>query len=223
MHNICADVEYGWYRSTVVKFSPLFLYPLDATPSDLECLLTPPKFSQPIYLFEAWTDDARILGKMLGSILQEKKNMQPGWELSLRAKLTELYLYLIRRLASDAKPADVKCAVPLSADSTLKLKSAISFMEENYAINISMQEVAERIGMNYYTFSRFFPQMTGKKFNEYLSDIRLSHARKMLLVRGKKVSDVAIECGFDYLSYFISKFRKRYGMTPLDFQRKYRD
>lgn len=111
---------------------------------------------------------------------------------------------------------------PIPTDSALKLKKAISYMEENYAYSISMQEVADLIGMSYCQFSRFFPRMTGKNFSAYLSDIRLSRARKALLMEGKTVSDVAMECGFDYLSYFIGRFRRRYGITPYAFRRKYR-
>ena len=221
VHNICHSVRYGRYRSTVVKFSPLFLYPLEATQSDVDSLFTQPKFALPTYLFRAGSEDARLLGGMMRDIWREWDEKQVGWELGLRARLTGLYLYLVRRLAP-TRPAAMSAGTPIPTDSALKLKKAISYMEENYAYSISMQEVADLIGMSYCQFSRFFPRMTGKNFSAYLSDIRLSRARKALLMEGKTVSDVAMECGFDYLSYFIGRFRRRYGITPYAFRRKYR-
>jgi AraC-like DNA-binding protein len=76
--------------------------------------------------------------------------------------------------------------------------------------------------MSYYHFSRFFKKLTSKKFNEYLLELRLNSAQKKLLEENKSVSEVALECGFEYVSYFIQKFKERNGLTPREFQRKYR-
>ena len=222
VHDLCEDTSLGKYRSRVVKFSPLFLYPLDATASDIDILFSPPRFERPTYLFKGDSEEAKTLGALISAICREECEKRCGYEMALRAKLTELYLWLVRHLAVTVPTAEVT-KVPLSLDSTLKLKHALSYMEENYRYGISMQEVAEEIGMGYSRFSRAFRQMTGKRFIEYLSDIRLSHSKEKLLMEGRTVSDVATECGFDYLSYFIGKFKRAYGLTPREFQKKYRD
>lgn len=221
VHDLCEDLSHGRYRSSVVKFSSLFLYPLDATQSDIDSLFTPPCFEKPTYLFQKNSEEAQALTPIIQSIQRERAEKRIGYEMALRAKLTELYLWLVRELASDI-PVSNMANVPISTDSTLKLKSALDYIEENYCYGISMQEVAEQVGMGYTHFSRSFQRMTGKRFNEYLSDIRLARAKKKLLIDGKTVSEVAAECGFDYLSYFIGKFKKAYGITPHDFQKKYR-
>ena len=81
VHNICHSVRYGRYRSTVVKFSPLFLYPLEATQSDVDSLFTQPKFALPTYLFRAGSEDARLLGGMMRDIWREWDEKQGGREL----------------------------------------------------------------------------------------------------------------------------------------------
>ncbi len=221
IHNLYHAPEFGKYSSIVVKFSPLFLYPLDATQSDIDSLFTTPYFNRPVTLFRKESDEAARLGDLMRGIYREYAEKQLGYELALRAKLSELYLFLVRRLAGSSKAVQ-PVTDRITADSTMKLKSALSYIEENYAYSISMQEVAEYIRMDYYQFSRFFRSMTGKRFNEYLSELRLSHAKKMLLTDNKTVSEVAMECGFDYLSYFSDKFKKLYGIAPQDFRKKYR-
>ncbi|MDY3863438.1 MAG: AraC family transcriptional regulator [Eubacteriales bacterium] len=221
IHNLYHAPEFGRYRSIVVKFSPLFLYPLDATQSDIDCLFTTPYFRLPVTLFRKESPEAIRLGGMIREIHRERAEKRLGYELALRAKLSELYLFLVRLLAH-APEVSAPVAERLTEDSTMKLKAALSYMEESYTYNLSMQEVAEQVGMDYYQFSRFFRRMTNKRFNEYLSELRLSHAKKMLLTDSKTVSEVAMECGFDYLSYFSDKFKKAYGISPQDFRRKYR-
>lgn len=221
IHNLYHAPEFGRYRSIVVKFSPLFLYPLDATQSDIDCLFTTPYFRLPVTLFRKESPEAVRLGDMIREIHREKAEKRLGYELALRAKLSELYLFLVRLLAH-APEVSAPVTERLTEDSTMKLKAALSYMEENYTYNLSMQEVAGQVGMDYYQFSRFFRRMTNKRFNEYLSELRLSHAKKMLLTDSKTVSEVAMECGFDYLSYFSDKFKKAYGISPQDFRRKYR-
>lgn len=221
IHNLYHAPQFGKYRSIVVKFSPLYLYPLDAMRSDIDSLFTPPHFETPLHLFRKESAEAALLGKLMNDIYREQTEKRLGYELALRAKLSELYLFLVRELATPTVPVET-APEQIVSDSTAKLKNALSYMEQNYSYNISMQEVAEQIGMDYYQFSRFFRRMTGKRFSEYLSELRLSHAKKQLLSGNKTVSEVAMDCGFDYLAYFISKFKKAYGMTPRDFQRKYR-
>ena len=221
IHNLYHAPEFGKYRSIVVKFSPLFLYPLDATQSDIDSLFTTPCFKLPVNLFRKESAEAARLGEMIRGVYRECSEKQLGYELALRAKFSELYLFLVRLLAR-VPAVSAPTTERLTDDSAMKLKSALSYMEQNYTYNISMQEVAEQVGMDYYQFSRFFRRMTNKRFNEYLSELRLSRAKKMLLTDDKTVSEVAMECGFDYLSYFSDKFKKLYGIAPQDFRKKYR-
>ncbi|MBQ8332135.1 MAG: helix-turn-helix transcriptional regulator [Clostridia bacterium] len=76
--------------------------------------------------------------------------------------------------------------------------------------------------MNYYSFSRFFKRVSGRSFNDHLLEVRLNNSQKKLLQSDMPISDVALSCGFEYPSYFIRKFKSKYGMTPKEYREKYR-
>ncbi len=209
-------------RSAVVKFSPMFLYPMETTQSDVDCLLMSPIFKHDYFLFRSGSDIAERLGGIISEIVAEHEKKPIGFELSLRGLLITLYTALLRNCDSilpmhlqsiDGEPA---------TSSARELYQILIYLKENYQYNISMQEVAEVFGMSYYHFSRFFKKLTNKKFNEYLLELRLNYAQKKLLQENKSISEVALECGFEYVSYFIQKFKAKNGMTPREFQRKYR-
>ena len=210
-------------RSIVVKFSPLFLYPMETTQSDVDCLLMSPIFCEDFFVFRNGTPIARELQEILQATLREKESEGLGFELALRGRLTTLYTTLLRNCKSiiPTHPQGLDSGDDTTS-STRELYQIMVYLRENYQYNISMQEVAEVFGMSYYHFSRFFKKLTNKKFNEYLLELRLNCAQKKLLQENKSVSEVALECGFEYVSYFIQKFKAKNGMTPREFQRKYR-
>lgn len=212
-------------RSVVVKFSPLFLYPMETTQSDVDCLLIPPGFERKYYLFRKGEQETAGLAAIMKTCLAEQTGQLPGHELALRGHLIALYISLIRScggvtlsLPQPPRQSDEE----LSVDTAQQLHKILVYLKENYQYNISMQEVADVCGMSYYHFSRFFKRSTGKKFNEYLLEMRLNYAQKKLLQEDKSISDIALECGFEYVSYFIQKFKNKSGLTPGEFQKKYR-
>ena len=153
--------------SMVVKFSPLFLYPTETTQSDVECLVMPPVFNKPCYVFRESSEQALLLGHLIQQIYREYQEKKLGWELALRGGMTALYVHLVRLCGTVGN-------VPLPEEhetdeySAQKLHRILRYLEDNYSYAISMQEVADACEMNYYQFSRFFKRVTNKKFNEYL-------------------------------------------------------
>ncbi|MBE6553773.1 MAG: helix-turn-helix domain-containing protein [Ruminococcaceae bacterium] len=209
-------------RSAVVKFSPMFLYPMETTQSDVDCLLMSPIFKHDYFLFRDGSNVAERLGEIIRAIVDEHEKKTIGFELSLRGLLITLYTTLLRNCDSILPMHPQSLDGEPATSSARELYQILIYLKENYQYNISMQEVAEVFGMSYYHFSRFFKKLTNKKFNEYLLELRLNYAQKKLLQENKSISEVALECGFEYVSYFIQKFKAKNGMTPREFQRKYR-
>jgi len=69
--------------------------------------------------------------------------------------------------------------------------------------------------MSYSYFSRCFYRITGKSFKEYLNLTRINRAEKAILTTDKSVTEIAGDCGFNSVSYFISTYKKLKGVTPL--------
>ena len=65
---------------------------------------------------------------------------------------------------------------------------------------------------------RVFRRETGFTFGEYLSDYRLRYASYLLRERPDSIGAIASMCGFDNFSYFIRRFRRKYGMSPREYR-----
>ena len=68
------------------------------------------------------------------------------------------------------------------------------------------------------SFSRFFKLRTGKSLSDYILDIRLGFAARMLVDSTKNISEICFECGFNNISNFNRIFKAKRGVTPREFR-----
>lgn len=80
--------------------------------------------------------------------------------------------------------------------------------------DVSLALVARHCGVSEGHLSRMFHHATGLTFREYVAQVRIEHARALLLRSGKGVTEIAYESGFQSLSQFHRVFRKAFGATP---------
>lgn len=95
-----------------------------------------------------------------------------------------------------------------------KLKLIITYIENNYTHAISIQDIAKECHFSESHFMKFFKQCTGTSFISYLNDYRLLIASRLLTSTDLPVTQIAVECGFDNISYFNRCFKKKYGEAP---------
>lgn len=94
-----------------------------------------------------------------------------------------------------------------------KIKTVITYIEENYSKNITLAELSECCAMSSNYFCKFFKEVTAQTPVEYITTYRLEAACDMLL-SGRSVTDTAYSCGFNDMSYFIHVFKKHMGISP---------
>jgi AraC-like DNA-binding protein len=100
-----------------------------------------------------------------------------------------------------------------------KIKDHIN---QHFRKDIKLVDSAELVGMSPAAFSRFFKLRTGKTFSEYLIDIRIGHASRLLIDSSKSITEICFECGFNNLSNFNRIFKRKKGVTPREFRSHYR-
>lgn len=98
-------------------------------------------------------------------------------------------------------------------ESNAALKIVCEYLEENYANNITLQDLVGLIGLNKYSLIRSFTREKGITPYYYLETIRVSKAKK-LLEKGLMPVDVAFQTGFYDQSHFTNCFKKYLGVTP---------
>lgn len=100
-----------------------------------------------------------------------------------------------------------------------KMGEVLDYILKNYKEKITLEEVASLANMSESAFSRYFKSRVNKSFIEFVGDVRISNARKLLEELNLNVSQVCYESGFPTLSNFNKQFRVRIGMTPLAYKK----
>ncbi|MCD8022964.1 MAG: helix-turn-helix transcriptional regulator, partial [Lachnospiraceae bacterium] len=102
--------------------------------------------------------------------------------------------------------------------SNLYVEKALIYVERNYMRDISLESVADSIGITQFYLSRLFKQERNQTFLEALTDIRISRSIRLLLDPTRSVSNVSMMTGYN-LKYFYQVFKNATGMS----QRKFRE
>ena len=103
-----------------------------------------------------------------------------------------------------------------------RVEKVRQYIGEHYSDHLKLADLAALVGMSPVSFSRFFHQRTGRTLSEYIVDIRLGYAARMLVDTSKTVSEICYECGFNNLSNFNRTFKARRNCTPRDFRAMYK-
>lgn len=102
---------------------------------------------------------------------------------------------------------------------TPPIVEALYYMENYYSQNPGLEEVAHVANFSPAYFSRLFSAQLGKSYSEYLSNIKLRHAAVLLVQTDKSVMEIAQETGFCHGNYLSDQFKKKMGMTPMQFRK----
>jgi AraC-like DNA-binding protein len=104
---------------------------------------------------------------------------------------------------------------------SVRMEKLIEFMNANFSRPVRLAEAAALVNMAETAFSRFFKTKTGVNFVDFLNDIRLGHAARLLIDTRDSISDIAAACGYTSMSNFNRTFKREKGLTPKDFRAKH--
>lgn len=92
------------------------------------------------------------------------------------------------------------------------------YVRDHYMDDLTLTDLAGSVSMTPSAFSRFFKGRTGRTLSDYIIDVRLGNAARMLVDTSKSVSEVCYDCGFNNQSNFNRIFKSKRGVTPSDFR-----
>lgn len=98
------------------------------------------------------------------------------------------------------------------------IAQAISYCNENYALSITLEELAQLTNLNKSYFSQLFHKEVGIPFGDYLKSVRIKNAQLLLRDGSRSMSDIAELVGFANQNYFTKVFKKDTGMTPSQYR-----
>ena len=109
------------------------------------------------------------------------------------------------------------CAV---GDGEDKIRLVAHYMQENFSEPLTLEDAARMACMERTYFSKRFKALTGFNFSSYLTQLRLSAARQLLLNTDMNISEIAAHAGFSGSNYFGDVFLRAYGMSPTEYRKR---
>ncbi len=111
-------------------------------------------------------------------------------------------------------------AVDMEQATDLRLLSALRFIEKNYhQPSLGLKDISQAAGLSVWHLSRIFNAEMKMGFREYLKNIRLQHARKLLNSSSMEIKAIAASVGYTHLSDFYHHFKSKCGTSPRMFRR----
>jgi len=99
-----------------------------------------------------------------------------------------------------------------------RINSVIKYISDNYAKDITLNHVAEVACVTTNSFCRFFKKMTNKSFTQFLNEVRIKNASRLLVQDNVSVSSVCYAVGYNSITNFNKQFKQIMGTTPKNFR-----
>ncbi len=116
-----------------------------------------------------------------------------------------------------------RIVVPLLHDETFRrLCRSRDLLAASYDAQISLDSAAREACLSSFHFHRLFTSAFGETPHEYLTRLRMEHAKRLLALGEMSVTEICMEIGYSSLGSFSHKFRSMAGRTPREYQREVR-
>jgi AraC-like DNA-binding protein len=145
----------------------------------------------------------------------------------LEAKDSERIVLLLQILGKIAQSKQLKLissagfSTQLEQKSTDKINSVYAYTLAHFKEKISLKKIAEVSNISPNSFCRYFKVHTRKTYSNFLHELRVGHASKLLIENKLSISQICYESGFNNVTNFYKTFKRFTGQTPLAFQQAY--
>lgn len=154
-----------------------------------------------------------IQASLSGQLMAAMREEQKGYEWTTVGLMWQLMGSLIGSKSSSPAPSPNRSRI-------LQMKKVLTYIRDHYENAITLAELAGLAQMTPKYFCRAFSHMTGKTPIEYLNYYRIEQAGEQLLLTDRSITDIALSCGFNDMSYFSKTFSRYKGVSPTAYRRK---
>lgn len=102
------------------------------------------------------------------------------------------------------------------------VEDAKLYIQQHYSdFNLSLDSIAESLQISAITLGRVFKALVGMPVFHYIMQVRMEQAENLLLHSDLTTKEIAVACGYENTPYLYTLFKKRYGLTPGEYRKKY--
>ena len=159
-----------------------------------------------------YTDKDQSIKKLILEIKEEYENEEPGYLKIIRAKLIEIIIKAVRPFYIDTPQSEGYISSNLS--------HVLEYINRNYAEHITLEEICKISNYTVPYMSKKFKDAFGISFSEYLTQLRITAARRYLVNTSKTIDEIMNTVGYQDKKSFYGAFRKVTDTTPDAYRRK---
>ncbi len=193
--------DFPFYERYVLNFKPSHLAPILSEGEQKQFFSG--FTSRLLHLDDAQLDIIYSSFRLIDALINTKN---PFTQKAVCAAVISLIMYIKTVPPSNVEAREIGLPKELS--------DAIIYINEHYGESISLDMAADMAHLSKYHFCRVFKLATGATFLEYLTNVRLSHAHRLLIQTDMSVSEISRRTGFTSAAYFSRMFKKIYGIPP---------
>lgn len=175
---------------------------------------------------ESHTESAEILEKMKNNnFIFLHRQTPPYMTVEMHMILKEIIGYskkgVMQKLFIEAKIIKLLILIfeqfnekDRAADQYVTPEAIKNFLDENYHKNLKIEEISKIIGLNPNKLRKEFKEHYQTTIIDYISELRMLKAKKMIVNNHIMIKEIAIECGYEYVQNFTRAFKKKFGISP---------
>ncbi len=152
---------------------------------------------------------------LFSRLLKEYEQRDSSFLLAMKSLVLWLLVYVSRCFHEDVQ--DVESRQLFDRHRTA-ITSAIDYINQNFTDDVSIEKASHVAMLSQSYFSYLFKSMTGKTFVEYLNELRIQEAMRLLKNTNKRVVDICFESGFKNVNHFNRTFKTYAGISPMQYR-----
>ena len=160
-----------------------------------------------------------VLGKANKYV--KKKLMEMKEETPAKRLLSLLDILIFLSSSNDLKYILSSGFTASNSNDTDRINIVLQFIMEHYTNDIYIEEIASKLNMSVASFSRYFKYHTRKTFSQYVTEIRIGYACRLLMEDNYNISEICYLSGFDNLSNYHRHFKKLLGVIPKEYKNRF--
>ena len=171
-------------------------------------------------LMSTSSQQGKVVRSIFQEVLFEQGAARQGWKIMLHSRLLDLVVRVLRLAGRQARQE--MPAFELGNESIERVAMYVQRLNSQFFRQESIVEAARSVGLSRRQFTELFRKVTAQPWRQYVQNLRLKHAAKLLSETDRSVSAVAFESGFDDLSNFHHCFKTVHGCSPLAYREQRR-
>ncbi|GIO70272.1 hypothetical protein BCV73_23590 [Paenibacillus sp. SSG-1] len=158
-----------------------------------------------------------FIEKLFDKMIAEYNKQPPGYEYYLKTLLFELLIFIYRK-SSTLPAVDHTGGNPIHK----KIFDIVDYLNQNYHETQTIQGISSKFFISPSYFCKTFRENTGFTFTEYLNNVRIKEARRLLTGSTLKIADIAERVGFESMTHFGRIFKDITSLSPLKYRQTYK-